>query len=133
MTRRSLADRPAASAQRGTSMNSKDWTLLVIAAAKGKEISPVQLQKTLFLIDRNLSPEQRKTRNFYEFQAYDYGPFNRAIYDDAADLGREGLVLIYPEAGTYRQYIALPAGLERANDLRSQLDPTVTEYLDGVV
>ena len=113
-------------------MSSKDWTLLVIAAARGKQVSPVQLQKTLFMLSKNLTPDQRQTRRFYTFRAYDYGPFDRVIYDDAAQLRDEGLVLIHPETGTFRQYMALPPGLQRAEELKAQLALPVVEYLDGV-
>ncbi len=96
-------------------MTPKDWTLLVIASARGKEVSPVQLQKTLFLIGKNLTPAQRRSATFYNFRAYDYGPFDRTIYDHADELRNEGLILIYPESGSLRGYIALSAGLDRAS------------------
>ena len=69
-------------------MTPKDWTLLVLASAGGP-LSPVQLQKTLFLIDRNLSRAQRGVTRFYNFRAYDYGPFDSAIYTDAVILQTE--------------------------------------------
>ena len=37
-------------------MTPKDWTLLALAT-DGKPMSPVQLQKSLFLISRNVSTE----------------------------------------------------------------------------
>lgn len=114
-------------------MTPKDWTLLVIASACGKEVSPVQLQKTLFLIGRNLTPAKRMTAKFYGFRAYDYGPFDKTIYEDAEKLRDEGFVLIYPETGSLRSYIALPAGIQRADQLRSTLDAGVVAYLDNTV
>ncbi|OGA95871.1 MAG: hypothetical protein A3G27_05955 [Betaproteobacteria bacterium RIFCSPLOWO2_12_FULL_66_14] len=115
------------------SLNPKDWTLLVVASARGKDVSPVQLQKTLFLLGKNLTPGQRWSTKFYKFRAYDYGPFDRTIYDDAEELRNEGLILIHPETGSFRNYVALPAGIERANQLRDGLKPSVTEYLDEIV
>jgi hypothetical protein len=114
-------------------MSPKDWTLLVIASAGGKTVSPVQLQKTLFLLGKKLTPTQRHSSKFYKFRAYDYGPFDRTIYDHADELRSEGLILIHPEAGSSRHYVALPAGIDRADQLRAELEPTVTEYLDEVV
>jgi uncharacterized protein YwgA len=114
-------------------MTRKDWTLLVIAAARGKALSPVQLQKTLFLIGANLSDDARRTKRFYNFRAYDYGPFAREIYDDAEQLSREGLVLVYPETGSYRNYIATSAGIQRADELRKDLSGDVVIYVDEVV
>jgi uncharacterized protein YwgA len=114
-------------------MTRKDWTLLVIAAARGDAVSPVQLQKSLFLIDRNLSPTSRGTTHFYHFRAYDYGPFDGAIYSDATELALEGFVLVHPESGASRRYIATPTGLSRAETLRKELEGGVVVYLDEVV
>jgi uncharacterized protein YwgA len=75
-------------------MTPKDWTLLVIAAADPKPLQPVQLQKSLFLLGRNLSPEQLQVKEFYDFQPYDYGPFCSDIYSNAEKLSDEGLIRI---------------------------------------
>ena len=115
-------------------LTAKDWTLLVIAAAKDHSLSPVQLQKALFLIARNLTDAQRCTTSFYDFRPYDYGPFSAEVYRDAERLRAEGLVIIDPSSGfAYRDYAATAAGIERASLLRSQLDPSVCEYLDSMV
>jgi hypothetical protein len=108
----------------------KDWALLVIAAAAGQPVSPVQLQKALFLISMNLSPEQRQTAAFYNFAAYDYGPFDSMVYLDAEALERDGLVRIETTVSRYREYTATPAGLARAATLKTQLDPAVAAYLE---
>jgi len=100
-------------------MTPKDWTLLVLASAGGP-LSPVQLQKTLFLIDRNLSRAQRGVTRFYNFRAYDYGPFDSAIYTDAVILQTEGRAMISDSAGPHRQYAVL----------RRALEPNVLEYVD---
>lgn len=109
-------------------MRPKDWTLLVIAAADGREVSPVQLQKALFLLARRLPLPAESS---YQFDAYDYGPFCQTIYSDAEALAREGLVAI--EHGLpYRRYMATPAGREEAGRLRAQLDTRASNYLDEV-
>ena len=110
-----------------------DWALLVIAAAQGKPVSPVQVQKALFLIDRNLSSAQRGGGSFYQFRAYDYGPFDSGIYADADLLHAEGLVTITDPRKSHRTYSATPAGMDRANGLRNELSGDVVGYLDEVV
>ena len=110
-------------------MTPKDWTLLVLASAGGP-LSPVQLQKTLFLIDRNLSRAQRGVTRFYNFRAYDYGPFDSAIYTDAVILQTEGRAMISDSAGPHRQYAVTPAGMADAAQLRRALEPNVLEYVD---
>jgi len=112
----------------------KEWTLLVIAAAEGEPLQPVQLQKALFLLAENLTDAQRQTDGFYDFQPYDFGPFAQAIYADADELGAEGLILIaQPHARAYREYIATVPGLKQAAMIRDQLAPAVAEYLSRVV
>jgi hypothetical protein len=117
----------------GPTVTRKDWTLLVITAAGGRPVSPVQLQKALFLLGENLDPDQLGVETgFYEFEPYDYGPFDGAIYNDAETLEVEGLVTI--EANRrFREYCATPAGLEVGMALRRRLDPAAPEYLDRLV
>jgi uncharacterized phage-associated protein len=115
-------------------MLTKEWALLVVAAGRGLPLTPVQLQKALFLLGRNLNEEQLRTAKFYSFRAYDYGPFNQQIYSDAEQLRAVGLITITPFAGSpNRDYSATPAGLDRARILREVLGPEVTSYLDRVV
>ncbi len=114
-------------------MTRKDWALLVIAAAQGKPVSPVQLQKALFLIGQTLTPTQLQTQIFYDFAPYDYGPFDGAIYLDAEQLEREGLVSINFPPLRSREYVATPAGVQHAAALEANLTPGVTHYLDEVV
>lgn len=113
-------------------MERKDWALLVIASARGEPVSPVQLQKALFLIGQGLSDELRKTKGFYNFEPYHYGPFCTDVYHDADELAMEGLVSIRRDA-SYRVYLATPLGLNRADTLRAVLDSAARDYLDRVV
>jgi uncharacterized protein YwgA len=116
------------------SLTTKDWTLLVIASGRGRPLSPVQLQKAVFLLARNLTDEQRRTSSFYNFRPYDYGPFDAQVYRDAEQLRDDGLIVVDPSGGVaYRDYSATPQGVERADELRKQLNDKVIEYLDKVV
>jgi uncharacterized protein len=115
-------------------MKAKDWTLLVIGAANGRSLTPVQLQKALFLLERNLTNEQRQVADFYIFKPYDYGPFNAQIYRDAEQLRNEELVVIDMGGGVaYRDYSATQDGLARSAELRAKLDRVALDYLDRVV
>ena len=115
-------------------MTPKDWTLLVIAEAGEQPVQPVQLQKALFLISRNLRRRDLTTSGFYAFTPYDYGPFCSTIYSDAEELETEGLVFISrPPESRYRTYRATEAGLQRASGLKSELSAQATTYLTRVV
>ncbi|MGH7720251.1 MAG: hypothetical protein ACREON_15585 [Gemmatimonadaceae bacterium] len=94
----------------------------------------MQLQKTLFLLGRRLTPEQLRVSKFYEFAPYDYGPFSREVYEDAERLEREGLVQIErPPHTRFNLYAVTPAGLERAAELEEVLAPPVRDYVRSVV
>src|SRR5580658_189044 len=93
----------------------KDWTLLVIAAGGGAPLSPVQLQKSLFLIGENLTASQLCVKKFYPFRPYDYGPFNAQIYRDAEELDFEGFIVVSSDSRPYRRYSVTDGGLARAS------------------
>src|SRR5690348_6992526 len=115
-------------------LDKRDWLLLVIAAANGESLSPVQLQKVLFLIARNLEPDQLRCKSFYDFKPYDYGPFDSNIYRDAEQLQAEGdIVITAPSTRTYREYLATPAGLGRARSIKGQLDATAQDFMQRAV
>jgi uncharacterized protein YwgA len=115
-------------------MEKKDWTLIVVAAAGDRPLQPAHLQKALFLLDRNLTTTDLTVDTFYDFQAYDYGPFCSEIYWDAEGLEREGMLHIdVPHNLSYRLYSATESGKERARVLRENLRTEAQNYLDALV
>lgn len=113
----------------------RDWALLVIAAAKGESLQPVQLQKSLFLLGENLKPtEHGLAEQFYAFKPYDYGPFDSSVYVDAQLLAKAGLVSISRREGhSYREYTITPAGIERAREIELRLSQPVAQHIREVV
>ncbi len=113
-------------------MDRKDWLLLVIAAAEGDLLSPVQLQKSMFLLGK----EQKSAvgKGFYNFIPYAYGPFCVDLYHDAEDLERQGLVSIHLNlSGRWREYRATPAGVERAREIGECTNKQVVDYVSRTV
>jgi hypothetical protein len=113
-------------------MNRRDWALLAIRFGESKGLSPVQLQKSLFLLGRELPEEVGP--GFYEFRPYNYGPFDTAVYEDAEILESQGLVNI--SRGDSRRsvrYKITPAGIARSDELSAQASPRALQYLDTVV
>ena len=113
-------------------MEKEKWLLLTIAAGGQEGLTPVQLQKSLFLLGESLS-QKALGKTFYKFEPYNYGPFNMTIYSDAECLGRQGLVEIQHEGRRWPQYRATAAGVRCAHDVRRALSEKVRDHLDAVV
>lgn len=112
----------------------KDWTLLVIAEQRGKQVEPVVLQKTLFLLGERVSLTGLNASSFYNFVPYDYGPFCKDVYSDASALEDEGFILIRrPPATSFNTFAATKAGLNRAEELRKRAPAKAVGYLERVV
>jgi len=113
-------------------MSRKDWLLLVIGAARGELLSPVQLQKSMFLLKEDQG--DAVGQYFYEFVPYAYGPFCVDLYRDAEELEQEGLVSIHlNRSGRWREYRVTPEGRELAKNLRAQISDETASYIKKTV
>jgi hypothetical protein len=111
----------------------RDWTLLAIALADGKPLSPVQLQKSVFLFGK-LLPAEALPEDFYAFEPYNYDPFCSEVYRDAEELAGEGLVQISSvSAHGYSQYSATSEGLAERDRLVELLPSGVVEHARVIV
>ena len=111
-------------------MKRKHWTLLVIAAGD-RPLTPVQLQKSLFLLGKNLP--KTTGAGFYKFEPYDYGPFDVQVYLDAEILVAEGLVEISQSGRGWNEYSATPGGRITAAVFEKKLNPKHASYIKAVV
>jgi uncharacterized protein YwgA len=114
-------------------MERKHWTLLVIDEAGLPGLSPVQLQKILFLIGRNLPTEVGNL--YYEFVPYNYGPFDSRVYSDAQHLVNQGLVQMIQVAGRNWSYYAITeTGSQMAQHIReTEINDRTAKYITTVV
>ena len=109
----------------------RDFVLMAVAAGGSTPLTPVQLQKTLFLIGENL-PEIPDS--FYEFEPYHYGPFDRDIYLDADKLEAEGLLFSIPSLnGAWLNRAVTPAGMKKAEELEDSLSEPSRAYIKTLV
>ena len=113
-------------------MDRKDFLLLVVASAKGESLTPVQLQKALFLIGKSGLPETPDP--FYSFEPYHYGPFDRAIYEDAEAYHLRGMMVRAPaERGGWMDTMITPNGLKEASELKKELSSIMHEFIQAIV
>ena len=113
-------------------MDKKDLLLMAVSAGQGTGLTPVQLQKVLFLIGE--SKLQGLPTVYYEFEPYNYGPFQVGVYLDADDLTLEGYVAEIPVAGkSWSAYSITPAGKERAQQAELEAGPVLAGYIKALV
>ena len=114
-------------------MERRDWALLTLAAAEGAELTPVQLQKVLFLLGER--QRDKVGRGFYAFRPYNFGPFSADVYSDAGQLEREGLAVIDRGAPgrNWSLYAATPAGVARAREVAQQAPEGLPDYVGRLV
>lgn len=87
-----------------------DWLLVGLAESPHGRLSPVQVQKLMFLFHEG-ARRQLDEDQFYNFSPYHYGPFSADIYYDLEALERRGLVEIVRSATGKREgYLITPDG-----------------------
>ncbi len=108
----------------------KYWVLLVLDAADENHHSPVQLQKSLFLIGEKLKIKSE----FFVFAPYDYGPFDADIYKDAEELEKEGLITIAYEPNLrWKVYAIKLQGARIAEEIKKKLDDSIVKEISNNV
>jgi hypothetical protein len=115
----------------GPIMERTDWLLMAVAAGGAKGLSPVQLQKSLFLLGRAYGAVLDV--QFYEFIPYDYGPFCIDIYRDAEKLQQMGYVEIRRQGSQWPEHFATASGSEYARELKEIAPRHAYDYLVEVV
>jgi hypothetical protein len=95
----------------------EDLLLLLAAGATGPyALDPVRLMKGAFLaIERGRS----EWSPLFNFEAYDYGPFDRRVYDARDALIFDDLLEVLP--GRYDSYQLTEEGHRRATELSERL------------
>jgi hypothetical protein len=113
-------------------MKRSDWNLLVLAAAGGQPLQPVQFQKVLFLLGKDF-PDVVGGESYYHFEPYNYGAFDANVYSDAEALEGQSLTTISQTYGGWKQYAAAPAGLAKARELEQQAPSHVVGHIKNLV
>lgn len=108
-------------------MERKDITLLVIESAGDEGLSPIQIQKSLFLIGESHLPELPS--DFYDFYPYNYGPFTEEVYDDVDVLVDEGMIAKVLKSGeSWFRYVVTPKGRDRIQEIIKESSDELNKY-----
>ncbi len=113
-------------------MDRRDLLLAVLAAADGSPYQPVQLQKAVFLVSRNMSRIVTEGPGF-AFAPYDYGPFDSSVYHEAERLQVAGLAEIASSnRGRWRTYAASAAGVAAGQERLARMTTEQQGYVRAV-
>lgn len=111
-----------------SSLTSAEVTLAALAASKGANHSPVQVQKLLFLLDMKLAGSLGGPH--FNFTPYNYGPFDRSVYELLEQLSVQGLVEISSNpALRYRTYRLTPEGQKVGEGILGRLETQIANYI----
>ncbi|GIL40683.1 hypothetical protein [Roseiterribacter gracilis] len=99
-----------------------------LSAAPATSFSPVQAQKFFFLCDK----EQAAALGgeLFNFDAYDYGPFDREVYRMLEKLEHDGYVRIVNPESRYRRYQLTDEGFERGRRQLAKLNGELQGWLE---
>jgi len=110
----------------------KDVTLLAIESASDGGLSPIQLQKSLFIVGQSHLPGLPSS--FYTFYPYNYGPFCEEVYQDTDALVEEGMVFSVPVTGqSWSKYTITPKGRVKAEEIRKETSRELSTYIKETV
>jgi uncharacterized protein len=108
----------------------KYWVLLALEAAQGESLTPVQLQKSLFLF----SEKNRIKKDSYKFRPYDYGPFDPDVYRDAEQLEKDGLISIsYAQNLKWKVYTITPEGASLSEKVKKLLPQNLIQSISDII
>lgn len=108
------------------SLTRSEVVLLALAAGgPGTLFEPARIRTLLFLIDREI-PKPFGGPHF-DFRPYEYGPFDRAVYDELDALSQRGWVRI-ADGPDRRTYALTEAGREQGRRGQTRLPSEVRQY-----
>ncbi len=109
-------------------MNRSDFVLAVLTTAGGSALTPVQVQKLFFVLDRRI-PEAIQGPRF-NFTPYDYGPFDVDVYREIEGLAEQGLAeVMKPGPFSMKTFRLTPEGQRKGEGLFKTLDGTAQEFI----
>jgi len=107
-------------------MDRSELVLASLSPAKGATHSPVQVQKLFFLIDKKIPDSMDGP--LFDFQPNDYGPFDKAVYQELEGLAEAGLVEL-GYLGRMQTYKLTPDGQTEGQRLVDTLPERARDFI----
>ena len=113
-------------------MTRDQFVLASMAIVDRKSLSPVQVQKFFFLLDKNIASDVEGPH--FDFQPYDYGPFDKDVYTTLDEMREEGLVeIVYGRHDDIRKYRLSDKGYRTAQTALTEFSAAARKYAQDVV
>ena len=106
-------------------LSRKELVLAALSPANKEPFEPVHVQKLFFLIDKKAG----LGREYYNFEPYDYGPFDKQVYCDLEDLADEGKITIAFNDWGQRQFMLTDEGLEEGESALNKIEEETRDYI----
>lgn len=113
-------------------MDREKYVLAVMSAAGTNEFSPVKVQKLFFLMDEDA--HELVEGPHFEFEPYDYGPFDKEVYTVLEDLENKKLVAISsPNFNQPRMYRLTDEGVLLGRNSFTTFSEDTQNYINELV
>lgn len=111
-------------------MNKRELLLVALGSGGKYSHTPVQVQKLLFLIDKNVG--ERIGGPVFDFAPYDYGPFDASVYEVLRELERDEFVSSSESTCGWKRHGLTDKGVAESGRLAQVADPMVIGYIKRV-
>ena len=109
-------------------MTKRDLVLAALASSPGATYTPVQVQKLLFLLDKNISAFTDGP--VFNFTPYDYGPFDSSVYSCLESHQTNGLAEVEISHGTRgRRYRLTADGQKAWEEILGRFSQDIAKYI----
>jgi hypothetical protein len=117
--------------QSQTARSREDLLLAALYASPLKALSPVQVQKAIFLISQEA--KSHLPPKFYKFEKYNYGPFCQQLYNDLGVFAAHGLLAVeQPADNRVRIYRLTATGAAQGKAVSADLSAPLRDYIERV-
>jgi hypothetical protein len=111
-------------------MNKQQFLLIALSTGGEADYTPVQVQKLVFLIERNVGAGLGGTG--FNFAPYDYGPFDPSIYEELRALKDQGFVVSRTTPRGWPVHSLTQEGVRQGKELSKSVDPKILQYIAAV-